>query len=245
MWTGRVAKARRGELAVPLPAGFVRRRPGEVALDPDEQVQVVIRLVFVLFERLGTVNAVLCFLADNHIQLGMRLREGPERGELAWRRPSRAGVQNILRNPAYAGIYAYGRSRVDPRRRQAGRPFTGRVRTAREEWIVFLPGLLPAYISIGQYEKNMQRMDANRSRAQSLGAVRDGPALLAGLVVCGRCGKKMTVHYQRGRGGKLHPVYVCSRDKSDYGAGQCQQLAGSCVDAHVTDLLLAAMAPAA
>ena len=108
-------------------------------------------------------------------------------------------------------------ARADPRRRQAGRPFTGRVRTAREDWIVFLPGLLPAYISIGQYEKNMQRMDANRSRSQSLGAVRDGPALLAGLVACGRCGKKMTVHYQRGPGGKLQPVYVCARQKSDYG----------------------------
>jgi len=69
----------------------------------------------------------------------------------------------------------------------------------------------------------MQRLEANRSRAQSLGAVRDGPALLAGLVACGRCGKKMTVHYQRGPGGKLHPVYVCSGDKSDYAAGQCQQ----------------------
>src|SRR6266852_5772083 len=225
MWSGRIGKARRGELVVPLPIGFVRRLSGEVVLDPDEQVRSVVRLVFDLFERLGTVNAVLCFLADNHIQLGVRLREGPERGELAWRRPSRAGVQNMLRNPAYAGIYAYGRSRVDPRRRQAGRPFTGRVRTAREDWIVFLPGLLPAYISIGQYEKNMQRMDANRSRSQSLGAVRDGPALLAGLVACGRCGKKMTVHYQRGAGGKLHPVYVCSRGKSDYAAGQCQQLA--------------------
>ena len=87
---------------------------------------------------------MLCFLADNRIQLGVRVREGPERGELSWRRPSRVGVQNMLRNPAYAGIYAYGRSRVDPRRRQAGRPFTGRVRTAREDWIVFLPGLLPA-----------------------------------------------------------------------------------------------------
>jgi hypothetical protein len=216
-----------------------------VALDPDEQVQAVVRLVFDLFERLGTVNGVLCFLADNHIQAGMRLREGPERGELAWRRPSRAGVQNMLRNPAYAGIYAYGRSRVDPRRRQAGRPFTGRVRTGREDWIVFLPGLLPAYISIGQYEKNRQRMEANRSRSQSLGAVRNGPALLAGLLVCGRCGKKMTVGYQRGAGGKLQPVYVCAREKSDYGGGQCQQLAGSCVDGYVTGLLLDALAPAA
>jgi DNA invertase Pin-like site-specific DNA recombinase len=245
MWSGRLAKARRGELAVPLPAGFVRRPSGEVALDPDEQVQAVVRLVFDLFERLGTVNAVLCFLADNHIQLGVRVREGRERGELSWRRPSRAGVQNMLRNPAYAGIYAYGRSTVDPRRRQAGRPFTGRVRTPREDWIVFLPGLLPAYISIEQYEKNRQRMEANRSRSQGVGAVRNGPALLAGLVVCGRCGKKMTVGYQRGAGGKLQPVYVCAREKSDYGGGQCQQLAGSCVEGYVTGLLLDALAPAA
>jgi len=105
--------------------------------------------------------------------------------------------------------------------------------------------VLPAYISIEQYERNMARLDANRSRAQSMGAVRDGPALLAGLVACGRCGSKMTVRYQRGRAGKLHPVYVCSRAKSDYAASQCQQLAGSCVDAHVTGLLLAAVAPAA
>ena len=210
MWTGRIAKARRGELAVPLPAGLVRRPSGEVMLDPDEQVRSVVRLVFDLFDRLGTVGAVLGFLAGHRIQLGMRLREGPGRGELAWRRPSRAGVGNMLRNPAYAGIYAYGRSTLDPRRRQPGRPCTGRVRVGRDQWLVYLPGVLPAYISIEQYERNMQRLDANRSRAQSLGAVRDGPALLAGLVACGRCGKKMTVRYQRGRGGKLHPVYVCS-----------------------------------
>ena len=245
MWSGRVAKARRGELAVPPPAGFARRASGEVVLDPDEQVRSVVRLVFDLFGRLGTVGAVLGFLADNRIQLRVRLREGPGRGELAWRRPSRAGVGNMLRNPAYAGIYAYGRSTLDPRRRQPGRPCTGRVRVGRDGWLVFLPGVLPAYISIEQYERNMQRLDANRSRAQSLGAVRDGPALLAGLVACGRCGNKMTVRYQRGPGGKLHPVYVCSRGKSDYAAGQCQQLAGPCVDAHVTGLLLAAMAPAA
>jgi len=245
MWSGRVAKARRGELAVPLPAGFARRPSGEVVLDPDEQVRSVVRLVFDLFERLGTVGAVLGFLADNHIQLGVRLREGPERGELAWRRPSRAGLGNMLRNPAYAGVYAYGRSTLDLRRRQPGRPCTGRVRVGRDDWLVYLPGVLPAYISIEQYERNMQRMDANRSRAQSLGAVRDGPALLAGLVACGRCGSKMTVRYQRGPGGKLHPAYVCGRDKADYAAAQCQQLAGSCVDAHVTGLLLAAMAPAA
>ncbi|MBV9023243.1 MAG: recombinase family protein [Streptomycetaceae bacterium] len=245
MWSGRLAKARRGELVVALPVGYVRRPSGEAVLDPDEQVQAVVRLVFDLFDRLGTINAVLCYLADNNIQLGVRLREGPERGELQWRRPSRAGVQNMLRHPAYAGIYAYGRSRIDPRRRQAGRPYTGRVRAEREDWYVYLPGLLPAYISVERYERNMQRMDANRARAESIGVVRDGPALLAGLVACGRCGKKMSVRYQRGAGGKLHPAYVCGSDKTTFATGQCQQLAGDCVDEHVTVLLLAAMAPAA
>jgi len=216
-----------------------------VVMDPDEQVRAVVRLVFDLFERLGTAGAVLGFLADNRIQLGIRLRDGPGRGELAWRRPSRAGVTNMLRNPAYAGVYAYGRSTLDHRRRQPGRPFTGRVRRPREQWAVFLPGVLPAYISIEQYERNMARMDANRSRALSLGAVRDGPALLAGLITCGRCGSKMTVRYQRGPGGTLHPVYVCNRAKTDYAGDQCQQLAGPPVDAHVTGLLLAAVAPAA
>jgi DNA invertase Pin-like site-specific DNA recombinase len=245
MWSGRIAKAERGELAVPLPIGYARRPSGEVVFDPDEQVQAVVRLVFDLFDRLGTVNAVLCYLADASAQIGVRLREGPERGQLQWRRPSRAGVQNMLRNPAYAGVYAYGRSRLDVRRRQPGRPCTGRVRQARENWMIYLPDRFPAYISLERYEQNMQRMDANRARAESMGAVRDGPALLAGLVICGRCGKRMTVRYQRGSGDMLHPAYVCARDKSDYAAPQCQQLAGGCVDAHVTGLLLAAMAPAA
>jgi DNA invertase Pin-like site-specific DNA recombinase len=245
MWSGRMAKAGRGELAVPLPVGFTRRPSGEVVLDPDEQVRGVVRLVFDLFGRLGTVGAVLGFLEDNGIQLGVRLQKGPERGELAWRRPIRTRVANMLRNPAYAGVYAYGRTTLDPRRRQAGRPFTGRVRRPRGQWAVFLPGVLPAYISVEQYERNMARMDASRSRAQGPGAVRDGPALLAGLVACGRCGKKMMVHYQRGPGGRPRTGYVCWRDRADYAAGQCQQLAGRCVDEHVTGLLLAAMAPAA
>ena len=182
MWSGRIAKARRGELAIPLPIGFARRPSGEVVLDPDEQVRSVVRLVFDLFDRLGTVGAVLGFLVDNRIQLGIRLREGPERGELAWRRPSRASVTSMLHNPAYAGIYAYGRSTLDPRRRQAGRPFTGRVRQPREQWAVFLPGMLPAYISIEQYERNMAatgRQPVPRPEP-GRGARRPGPAGRAG-----------------------------------------------------------------
>ncbi len=245
MSAGRVNKARRGELAQPLPTGYVRRPSGEVVRDPDEQVQAVVRLVFELFDRFGTVNAVLAYLADNHIQVGVRLLGGPERGELAWRRPSRSRIYSMLRNPAYAGVYAYGRSSLDPRRRQAGRPHTRRVRQGRKDWVAYLPGVLPPYISVEQYERNMQRMEANRSRAQSPGAVRGGPALLAGLVACGRCGHRMAVRYLRGQGGRLHPVYACARNKIQYGAGPCQQLVGGCLEAHVTALVLQALAPAA
>jgi DNA invertase Pin-like site-specific DNA recombinase/DNA-binding MarR family transcriptional regulator len=245
MWGGRIAKARRGELAVPLPSGFARRPSGEVVLDPDEQVRSVIALVFSLFDRIGTVGGVLAYLADSRIQVGIRLREGPDRGELAWRRPSRAMVQNMLRNPAYAGIYAYGRSAGDPRRRVPERPYSGRKRVGPGQWLVFLPGVLPSYISAEQYEANMRRMDANRSRAQGMGAVRDGPALLAGLIRCGRCGRRMTVRYQRGPGGALQPSYVCGMAAATWADERCQQLAGKCVDDYVSGLALQAMAPAA
>ncbi|MGW2370688.1 recombinase family protein [Streptomyces sp. NPDC001667] len=127
---------------VPLPIGYLRLPTGEIVVDPDEQVQSVVRLVFDLFDEPATINAVLSFLVTHGIQMGIRAREGPERGELVWRRPCRAGVQNMLRHPAYAGIYVYGRSRLDPRRRRAGRPFTGRGRQYREDWLVYLPGVL-------------------------------------------------------------------------------------------------------
>ncbi|MGW0712876.1 hypothetical protein ACWD4G_44295 [Streptomyces sp. NPDC002643] len=101
----------------PLPSGYVRRPSGRVALDPDEQVQTVIRLVFAQFDRLGTLHGVLRCLVDHDIQLGIRLREGrPDKGTLEWRRPNRMTLRTLLRKPAYAGIHAYGRRRVDPRR---------------------------------------------------------------------------------------------------------------------------------
>ena len=145
MASGRLAKAGRGELAVPLPAGYVRRSSGEVALDPDEQVQAVIRLVFGLFEQLGTVHAVLRFLVGHQVQIGMRERSGPGKGEVAWRAPHQQGLVNMLRNPAYAGIYAYGRSRTDPSRRLPGHEHSGRVRQLDAgQWLVRIEGALPA-----------------------------------------------------------------------------------------------------
>src|SRR5829696_6068120 len=160
MLAGKQAKARRGELAIGLPTGYVRRASGEAALDPDEQVQTVVRLVFAKFAELGTLHGVLRWLVDHDVELGMRLRAGPDKGELVWRRPNRMTLQNILHSPAYAGIYAYGRRRVDPRRQRPGRPSTGRVVRAEDEWLVAIPGVLPAYITVEQYHANRARLAA-------------------------------------------------------------------------------------
>ncbi len=245
MASGRLAKASRGELAVPLPAGYVRRPSGEVALDPDEQVQAVVRLVFGLFEQLGTVHAVLRFLVEHRVQIGMRERSGPGKGEVAWRAPHQQGLVNMLRNPAYAGIYAYGRSRTEPSRRLPGHEHSGRVRQLDAgEWRVRIDGALPAYISAGQYERNLARMAANRARAESLGAPREGPALLGGLVACGICGHRMQVSYETSRHG-LTGRYCCQRRHHTYGEPRCQQMAARFLDDHVVAEVLSALAPAA
>src|SRR5215216_756659 len=245
MLAGKQAKARRGELAIGLPIGYVRRPSGEAALDPDEQVQTVVRLIFAKFAELGTLHGVLRWLVDHDVQLGMRLYAGPDKGELVWRRPNRMTLQNILHSPVYAGIYAYGRRRVDPRQQVPGRPSTGRVVRAEDEWLVAIPGLLPAYITVEAYHANLARLAANAARAETPGVVRAGSALLSGLARCGRCGQRMTVRYHL-RGQTTAPEYVCARRLTDYGHGQrCQALAGACVDALVTEQVLAALTPAA
>lgn len=245
MASGRLAKAGRGELVFPLPAGYVRRPSGEVALDPDEQVQAVVGLVFRLFEQLGTVHAVLRFLVEHEVQIGMRERSGPGKGEIVWRAPQQTGLINMLRNPAYAGIYAYGRSRTDPSRRLPGHEHSGRVRRQdAEEWLVRIDGALPAYISFGQYERNLARLAANRARAAAAGAPRNGPALLGGLVVCGICGHRMQVSYESNRQG-LTGRYCCQRRHHTYGQARCQQMAARFLDDHVVAQVLSALAPAA
>jgi hypothetical protein len=245
MLAGKQAKARRGELAIPLPTGYVRRPWGEATLDPDGQVQTVVRLIFAKFAELGTLHAVLRWLVDHDVQLGMRLHSGPDKGELVWRRPNRMTLQNILHSPVYAGIYAYGRRRVDPGRQVPGRPSTGRVVRAEDQWLVAIPDVLPAYITVEAYHANLARLAANAARANTPGVVRAGSALLSGLARCGRCGRRMTVRYHV-RAQATQPEYVCARQLTDYGAGErCQALAGACVDALVTGQVLAALTPAA
>ncbi len=242
MHEGRRNKARRGELRFALPIGYVWNPEGTIGFDPDQQVQAVVRLVFRKFAELGTLHGVLRYLADHQIQLGVRVREGPGKGDLVWRRPNCMTLQTVLKHPLYAGAYVYGRRQEDPRRRRAGQRRSGRVVMAREDWLAFVPDHAPAYISWEQYERNQAQLAANRARTESRGAVRSGRALLAGLVRCGRCGPRMIVRYEGARAG---PAYVCARHASDYGAPHCQQVPAPPLDAFVSQHVLAALEPAA
>jgi len=240
MLEGKRAKARRGELKTLLPMGYVRAPSGEVAKDPDEQARAVIDTVFAQFARRGTLNGVLRYLVDHQLQLPYRVISGAQTGQLQWRRPNRVTLSNLLHNPTYAGAYVYGRRPTDPRRRQPGRPSTGRTVAVPEQWEVLLKERLPAYISWEQYEHNLRQLAANT--AQGGGVARGGPSLLSGRLICGRCGLRMATVYTNGGHGLR---YTCMREAVDYGAPLCQSLAGAPLDALITRLVLDALEPAA
>ena len=240
MLEGKRAKARRGELALRLPMGYVRHPSGEVMKDPDEQARAVIETVFEQFERRGTLNAVLRYLVEHDLRLPYRLPNGVRKGEIDWRRPARMTLSNLLRNPTYAGAYVYGRRPVDPRRKIPGRPATGRTTAPAEHWEVLLKDRFPGYITWAQYERNLDQLHSNT--AQGGGVVRKGPSLLSGLLICGRCGLRMATQYNNNCRGLR---YTCSRMAVDYGEPLCQSLAGEVLDEEVRRLVFAALQPAA
>lgn len=237
---GKRAKAARGELGMAVPMGYLRRPSGEVVKDPDEQAQATIELIFAQFERRGTINGVLKYLVQNHIQLPHRVRCGVGTGDLEWHQPNRVTLSNLLHNPIYAGAYVYGRRPVDPRRRQPGRPSTGKRVAQPQDWAVVLKDWLPAYLSWAQFERNLRQLKANT--AQGLGAIRYGPSLLSGLVICGHCGLRMAAMY-RNNGRRLR--YECNAMAVNYGQARCQSLVGKVLDEFVAEQVLRALAPAA
>ncbi|WP_197412560.1 recombinase family protein [Novosphingobium sp. Fuku2-ISO-50] len=240
MMEGRLAKARRGELAKAVPMGYVQRPSGEVIFDPDEQAQSVIRLVFDLFDRLRTVGAVLVYLIEHDVKMPVRRRHGPTRGDLEWHRPSRPGLYDMFSNPIYAGIYTWGRRQVDRRRQRPGRPGTGRRSRGPENVEVFLPDRLPAYISRDKFEQIQAQIRSNRTNDK--GHARAGSALLSGMVTCGVCGLRMTSSYNNN--GKT-ARYMCAGRTINYADPLCQSLPAAPVDAEVTRLVLQALEPAA
>jgi DNA invertase Pin-like site-specific DNA recombinase len=242
MYQGLLNKARRGEVYNHPPAGYVKLPTGVFALDPDEQVQSVIHMIFDVFDRVGTIHGVLRYLVEHGIRMPIRPHAGPNRAELEWHRPNRVTLQNLLRRPIYAGYYRWGHRAIDARRRVAGRPGTGRTVRSPKECLVLLEDRCPAYITVAQFWSNQQRLDSNRARAESLGAVRQGPSLLGGLLVCGQCGHRLSVQYTNAGTGLR---YSCLRDAIEYGGTPCQSLSGQRLDAFVSQQVLTVLQPAA
>lgn len=243
MYQGKLNKARRGEVLSTPPIGSIRVPTGEWAIDPDEQVRAVVRLIFDQFDREATMHGLLRYLVHHHVRSPVRVRGGPGKGQLEWRRPNRATLQNLLRHPSYAGAYRFGHRPTDPRKKQPGRPTTGKLIRRPEDCLVLIRDRLPAYISWDRFEANQARLTANRQLPATPGAVRNGPAVLAGLVRCGRCNRRMVVRYA-GPGNR--PSYTCTRGSADYAEPLCQGLSnGAALDELVARQLLAAVEPAA
>ncbi len=242
---GKVAKAEQGALRFRLPIGLVYDPVGRIVLDPDEAVQEAVRLVFVLFEQFGSALAVVTYFAEHHLRFPTRWWGGKQADELIWGRLSHGRVLNILHSPLYAGAYTYGRTQFRSHT-LPGEELRVKGRTRRlpqEEWAIVRLDQHPGYISWNQFLANQRQLDDNRTwRAEEhRGAVREGPSLLQGIVLCSACGRRMSIRYQRD--GSLL-MYECTQAHRQLGTKTCQTMRGDRIDQAVVQCFLEAIQPA-
>ena len=239
---GILNKARRGELFLRPPIGFTYDPLGRLVFDPDQQIQSTLRLLFDTFRRTGSAMATVREFRQSHLLFPRRIQSGPSKGDAIWGKLEHSHVLRVLHNPRYAGVFVFGRTRVR-------KDINGGCRVQplpREEWHTFIPESHPAYISWDEYERNLKRL---RENAQAIGSdrrkspPREGPALLQGLIVCGKCGRRMTLRYHARRAG-LCPEYVCQRKGIENAEPLCQRIPGADVDRVVGDMLLELINPA-
>lgn len=235
MITGRMAKAERGDLVVQLPAGLVRDPSGVVTKDPNLEVQGRLSLLFETFLKVRTAAQVMRAFVGRGLALPRRDRHG----DLRWQPATVSAVTAILKNPAYAGAFVYGRTWQKPSKIPGERPQKSPRRET--DWRIVVREKYPAYIDWQTFEKMQEMLRDNRAEYQhikSRGIPRDGAALLHGITYCGECGHKMTVRYKGGS------QYVCNHLKIQRGAPECQNLRAGPIDALVATAFLQAVAPA-
>ena len=240
---GQLSKARRGELPMPLPVGLVTDPTGKVVLDPDAGVQHAIRHLFATFARTGSARAVVQAFNGEGLLFPARVRFGPHKGELAWMPLKHWRVLRTLHNPRYAGAFVYGRRRE--RKNANGKTFHETL--PREQWTALIPDAHPGYITWDTFEHNQTLLAANAQAyglERSAGPAREGPALLQGLAICARCGRRMTVRYHQRRGVAV-PDYQCVGESIQAGAPRCLTVPGGGVDAAIGQLLLDTVTPLA
>src|SRR5579859_2594446 len=242
---GIISRARRGELIMPLPIGLAYDAAGHVILDPDAAIQGALRHLLATFEATGSATAVVKAFNAAGLSFPWRHEKGPRKGETDWQPLRHSTVLHVLHNPRYAGAFTYGRHRE--RLLPGGKRAT--ITVPREEWISFIPGAHPGYITLDQWEANLARLAANAAahgRDRAAGPPREGPALLQGIIIiiCGRCGGRMTIRYHA-RGGKDLPTYLCQRDGINNARPICTAIPGHTLDQHVGALLIATLTPLA
>jgi DNA invertase Pin-like site-specific DNA recombinase len=240
---GQLNKARRGELWIRPPLGFVYDDNGRIIFDPDQQVERAVRLLFETFRRTGSAMRVVHHFNSEGILWPRRVRKGAHAGELLFGPLEHSRVLGILHNPRYAGAFVYGRTRQ--RQARLGGQLRYR-RLKRDEWTVFLPNMHPGYIAWEEFEANQAKLLANANgfgEDRRKSPPREGAALLQGLVICGVCGLRMTMRYHTDHG---HPIpnYVCQRRGIQTATPSCQTLSGLAVDRAVTEIVLGAVTPA-
>jgi DNA invertase Pin-like site-specific DNA recombinase len=239
MRQGLLTKARRGALAVRLPVGYRRLHDDTVVKDPDEQVRTTLETLFTQFARLQNGRAVQRYFLEHSLLMPRYGQSGLDYGQLHWVRPSYQMIQQVLTNPAYAGLFVYGR-RV--RQTQPGDPpRTLLHRLEQEEWEIVVPNVYPAYLSEEQYAANRAALRRNlyNFAQRRPGAPRAGAALLQGLLLCGRCGRRMSITYGHG-----YASYLCREAQVRYAEHLCQSFPQHYLDAAVRELFLAAVQPA-
>ncbi len=240
---GQLSKARRGELIMPLPAGLVYDAAGHVILDPDTAVHGALAHLFTTFEATGSATACVKAFRAAGLLFPWRHLKGPRKGETDWKPLAHHTVLRVLHNPRYAGAFTYGRH---AHHKQPNGKTTSRM-LPRQEWISFIPGAHPGYITLEQYDANLARLTANAAahgRDRAAGPPREGPALLQGIIICGRCGLRMTVRYHA-RGDQELPTYTCHRDGIENGRSACTLIPGHTLDQRIGALLIGTLTPLA
>ena len=234
MTAGLLNKAQRGELALSLPIGLVRNAIGKVHKDPNREVQDRLALIFTTFLRARSASKVLQFLNTHDLCLPRRDRFG----DVVWKKPTVAAILQILKNPAYAGAFVYGKTRSV--RKDPTSPHTQEVRLPMDQWKIRINDIYPAYITWDTFEQIQQMLVENYAaydRNKSRGVPRDGAALLHGMVYCGECGHKMVVQYKNGT------RYLCNYLRQQYHVPVCQYIHADPVDEKIVEAFFQALSP--
>ena len=237
---GQRDKARRGELEM----GLAYDAAGAVVLDPDQQIQQSLRLLFDTFREVGSATAVVRRFLHEGVRFPRRIRRGIGKGDVVWGTIEDCRVIQILHNPRYAGAYVYGRTRGV---RKPDLKSTTQHKVARENWQVLIRDAHPGYISRDEYERNEQTLKQNVAGWSPAGRgrmPREGSALLQGRLVCGRRGARMRVRYQKIKT-TVAPYYICEEEVVRRAGTTCQSIRDRDIDAAISALPLETVAPAA